>query len=389
MVGDPHPSDTQWVEGLWTAIPEPKARIRLCTGKDIRSALDEVATTLLRAPRRPAEHAVGNHAHEGPNGLDADGGPDSSQEHSRRTGPEQAGQSADPADHSSHAEHDERAAHDTHSGHAGHDMGMEVSGLPMADRGDDRDGLRLDQLHIPLGPALLDWPAGLVLRLSLQGDVIQEVRVELTRVLRCSSLPFWDEPWMRAAAGEQVTRGQAARRLCAAHLDSVGRLLAVAGWSTEAQRARAARDVALADWAASDVVAAVGPLVRRVGRSRTLRRLTYGLGELSTNAAATAGVSGPAWVAGGDVWSRLSLWLEEAAHSAALCDETRPLDTVQRRTGPRGTVGGTSPPSQALLDVLPCLLEGAEFAGARLILASLDPDIDELVPAGVAEVPHG
>ena len=38
----------------------------------------------------------------------------------------------------------------------------------MADRGDDRDGLRLDQLHLPLGPVLPDWPAGLVLRVITQ-----------------------------------------------------------------------------------------------------------------------------------------------------------------------------------------------------------------------------
>ncbi|MEK8142285.1 hypothetical protein NKH18_06705 [Streptomyces sp. M10(2022)] len=226
--------------------------------------------------------------------------------------------------------------------------------------------------------------------MTLQGDVIQQADVEQTRVLAGSRLPFWDEPWLRAAAGEHVGRGQAARRRCAAHLDSVGRLLAVAGWQAEAQRARAARDVALAGRAAGDVLGAVGPLVRRVGRSRTLRRLTIGLGELSTQTAAAAGVSGPALVADGDVWSRLTLWLDEAAGSAARCEETGPLEATRRRMGPRGAVGGTATASQALLDVLPRLLEGAEFAGARLIVASIDPDLDELPQAAaVAQVPHG
>ncbi|MFB7297891.1 MULTISPECIES: hypothetical protein [Streptomyces] len=269
-------------------------------------------------------------------------------------------------------------------------MGMEVAGLPMADRSDDRDGLRLDQLHVSLGPALLDWPAGLILHLSLQGDVIQRAHVEQTRVRTGSVPPFWDEPWLRAASGEQVSRGQAARRLCAAHLDSVGRLLAVAGWQAEARRARVARDVALAGRSADDVVAALRPLVRRVGRSRTLRWLTFGLGELGTEAAASAGLSGPALAAGGDVWDRLALWIEEAARSAALCDKTEPLDSARQHDGPRGIVGGDVPPSQALLDVLPRLLEGAEFAGARLIVASLDPDLDELVSSSVGgRAPHG
>ncbi|GAB2877798.1 hypothetical protein GCM10022245_11220 [Streptomyces mayteni] len=35
-----------------------------------------------------------------------------------------------------------------------------VAGIPLAERGDDRDGLRLDVLRLPLGPVLLDWPAG-------------------------------------------------------------------------------------------------------------------------------------------------------------------------------------------------------------------------------------
>ncbi|MFC7472312.1 hypothetical protein ACFQVA_39635 [Actinomadura keratinilytica] len=32
-----------------------------------------------------------------------------------------------------------------------HDTPMLVSGLPLADRADDRDGLRLDRLHVPFG----------------------------------------------------------------------------------------------------------------------------------------------------------------------------------------------------------------------------------------------
>lgn len=266
----------------------------------------------------------------------------------------------------------------------------EVPEPAMADRADDRDGLRLDQLHLPLGPALLDWPAGLVLRLAMQGDVIQRARVERTCAVPGSGPPFWDEPWLRAAAGERVFRGEAARRLCAAHLDSAGRLLAVAGWRAAARWARAARDAALAGRPAEDVVARVGPLVRRVGRSRTLRLLVAGLGELSTRDAIAAGVTGPALRAGGDVWDRLTRWLAEAARSAALCDETRALDVVQQWQGPRGVLDGPSPPSQALLNVIPRLLEGTEFAGARLIVASLDPDLDELVPARTPqEVPRG
>src|SRR5258708_27816729 len=65
-------------------------------------------------------------------------------------------------------------AHDSHD-MDGMDMGGMVmpAGLRMAGRGADRDGLKLDQLHVPLGPVLPDWPAGLVVHVTLQGDVVQ------------------------------------------------------------------------------------------------------------------------------------------------------------------------------------------------------------------------
>jgi hypothetical protein len=66
-----------------------------------------------------------------------------------------------------HGDHGDMA--DMHM--AGMRMGTgPVRGLPMAREGDDRVGLRLGRLHVPLGPVLPDWPAGLVMRLTLQGD---------------------------------------------------------------------------------------------------------------------------------------------------------------------------------------------------------------------------
>jgi hypothetical protein len=62
-------------------------------------------------------------------------------------------------------------------------------GLPMADLGDDRDRLRLDRLHVPLGPVLPDWPPGLVVRTVLQGDVIQEASADVLDA--GSGRPFW------------------------------------------------------------------------------------------------------------------------------------------------------------------------------------------------------
>lgn len=76
------------------------------------------------------------------------------------------------------------------------------------------------------------------------------------------------------------------------------------------------------------------PFARRVGRSPILR-----------------------WMTRGDVKDRLDGWLREIG--AALDGEAVP---------PRE-------PWEELLAVLPSLLEGAELAEARLIVASLDPDL--------------
>nr|WP_306663498.1 hypothetical protein [Streptomyces sabulosicollis] len=255
---------------------------------------------------------------------------------------------------------------------------MTVAGLPMAERADDRDELRLDRLHVPLGPALNDWPCGLILRVSLQGDLVQRADVEYVRVSTSQGGPFWDEPWLRAARGDHVTRGSAARRRCGAHLDSLGRFLAVIGWEDAAARSRRLRDDVLAGKPTDRLRAEALKLVRRVGRSRTLRWLVAGLGPLPAVRAHGLGVSGPALAADGDAYDRVRVWLEEVRRAVDGFGDTRPLEPDDLM-GPRGAVDAVRPPSHALLDALPELLRGVEFASTRVIVASLDPDIDELV----------
>lgn len=252
-------------------------------------------------------------------------------------------------------------------------------GLAMAERGDDRDGLTLDQLHVPLGPVLPAWPAGLVLRTTVQGDVLQDVRVAGHRRAGPADA-FWTAPWHRADTGHAVTIGEATRRRAGAHLDSLARVLTVVGWPDAACRARRVRDAVLASAPAAQVASAWFKLAGRLRRSRTLRWLTDGLGVLSSEEAAQAGVTGPALRASrasGDVSARWAIWLDEL-------DELLPhVDDVGRLTDdvepPRGQ-GGSAP----LLAVLPDLLEGTEFATARLIVASFDPDLAELTSEELA-----
>ncbi|MFD0473664.1 hypothetical protein ACFQ0B_39460 [Nonomuraea thailandensis] len=211
-------------------------------------------------------------------------------------------------------------------------------GLPMAGRGPDRDGLSLDRLHVPLGPILPDWPCGLVVETVLQGEVIQEATVRWLG----DAESFWREPWNRAAAGRPVTRGEAGRRRAAARLDSLGRLLSVAGWPTAAGHARTLRDRLLADTSRDTPAAPYGRFERRVRRSRTLRWMLRDVGT----------------AADGDAMSRVERWLATTRAAIGSIGDERPLDEER--------------PTRNTLD--PELLVGAELATARLIIASLDPD---------------
>jgi len=66
----------------------------------------------------------------------------------------------------------------------------------------------MDILHLRLGPVLADWPAGLVLWCSLQGDAIAGVDVETTDVFAAPQ---------RSAA------------MTAYRIDAAARLLSLAG----------------------------------------------------------------------------------------------------------------------------------------------------------------
>jgi hypothetical protein len=194
---------------------------------------------------------------------------------------------------------------------------VETSGdIPMADRAEDRDGLTLDQLHVPLGPALPLWPAGLIVHTRLQGDVIQHATVEVLTTGHHD--PFWES---------HVPR----------YLDSSARLLDLAGWTDAATLARRLRDGTLDGVQAT----ATQAWARRVRRSRTLRWLLTDVGP--------------------DALARLHHWLD------ALTQPTAALPGADE--------------TQRIVDALPTMLDGAELATARLIVASLDPDLDVLTHA--------
>lgn len=366
------------LERLWRDMPAPRARVHARTADEVEDALN-AGRALLGPP------AV-RHASAAP---PADAGGHREGDHGARERHEGDDQTPGHDGHDGHGDHGGHGGHDGHGGHGGGQTEM-PGGLPMAGQGADRDGLTLDQLHLPLGPFLADWPAGLTVRLVLQGDVVQRVDVdEPARPFDdAAAEAFWVQPWLRAASGEPVPVGEAVRRRAAAHLDSLGRLLAVAGWPAEAVRAWRLRDDLLSGAPRAAVAPRLERFTRRVGRSRTLAWLTRGIGVVTAQKAREAGVGGPAARAGGDVTSRYRQWLADIRHDLPRLEDPAPLD-VAVEDSPRGPWSAEHPPSAALIALLPRLLEGAELAAARLVVASLDPDPDELVSRGVVEVARG
>ena len=371
------------VDRLWQDLPAPRARVHVSGADEIEAALDAGQARLISPTGQRTQAQASVRA-----ARDDDGG--------RPHHQDSRGGEGDGAVGGRHHEHDDGEGdtgrrHGGHEGHGGHDGGeMEMpGGLPMAEQGEDRDGLELDRLHVPLGPLLADWPAGLTIRVTLQGDVVQEAAVE--EPLRSGSSgreAFWLQPWLRAAAGEPVSLGEAVRRRAAAHLDSLARLLSVAGWPAEAIAARRLRDDLLDGASGAAVVLRLERFARRVGRSRTLAWLTRGMGGVSVAEAREAGVSGPAARAGGDVTARYRQWLADIRGDVRRMEEPSPLRPAAEES-PRGCWSHHGPPSAALIALLPGLLRGAELAAARLIVASLDPDLDELAGARCEVKAHG
>ena len=355
VCGEPGPGLAEAIEGIWHQMPGPRVRVHVHAGHEVGARLDEAHTGLLDTDRhrrdaqqRPtasellAEQAGSRAESHGGHG-DTDHGSAGGHE-----GMDHEGQQGhEGMDHGSHEGMD-------HGGHAGMDHGgMEMSpgGIPLAEGGEDRDGLEMDVLQVRLGPVLPHWPAGLVLRCSLQGDVIVEAQAELV-----------DGPARHEGDVSGPARG----------IDNIASLLALAGWDDAAADARRIRDTALepGDGAAGSELER---LRRRVRRSWTLRWSLRGVRRLSDKEAHARRLPADAV---GDTYDRLMGMLDRAVAGVAA--------TAAGDTGTRTNDAGRT----LSTDHLAHLVMGLDLATARLVLASLD--IHELL-AGQAEheVSHG
>ncbi|WP_345573338.1 hypothetical protein [Nonomuraea rosea] len=291
---------------------------------------------------------------------------------------------------------------------------------------------------------------------------------------------FWGGPWRRDGG---VRRGEVERRRAAAHLDSLGRLLGVAGWAAAAREARGLRDrllagaaeVAGADGAAEvagvtegfgacggsqasqssqgsagsqgsggfaglggsegEVARDYARFARRVRRSKVLRWTLRGAGVIEP------GPGVPGWMRG-DALERCYRWIERAAVAIDELGDSEPgarsgdmspgpeagagaqaEEGAEARSGfgararagagagagaagpgvagvepvagaGPGTAGAESVAgagsegagwrgSAVAVAMLPGLLVGVELGVGRLIVASLDPDVDEVLDGTV------
>jgi hypothetical protein len=276
----------------WSQLPGPRARAAADDRTDVRAALDGALAT-LHDERRQRDDAAG------------------------RPSDPVTGPTAAPADEDDGPEDDMH--HD--------DMEMAPGGIPLAGSGGaDRDGLEMDVLSVPLGPVLPHWPAGLVLRCTLAGDVVVAARADV----------------LGAAEGARPP-SPSPSAFAAARLDRAAQLLTLAGRGADAATAVRLRDAVLAD----DAGAADGleRFRRHVRRSRLARWALGGTGSVDAGEHDL-----PAWVAG-TVHDRLMTMLDQAQ--------------------PAGHGSAMQPPGTPV-DRLPALVDGLEIGAVRMLVTSLD-----------------
>lgn len=302
-------------------------------------------------------------------------------------------------------------------------------GRPLAGRAEDRDGLKLDQLLLRVGPFLPVLPEGLVLEVRLQGDVIQEVGVGENpfeegagsdpRGMAFPASPgSADLALFLAALRVPVAIAELELARARHHLRWLGHTLRVHGLTALGRRVLALSARARADSTDSSIVLAtaeVAELRRSLERNFTLAWVTRGIGRLSADqlaavdggpVARAAGIerderlADPAYLAlgfkpvvhtRGDALARWRLRLHEAEQSLRLVEIAGDsMTTVTGAVeGPIGPLGRGPAPSSRLLALLPDLLRGLEWGDAVVALLSLDLDLREaaLTPPGSGTAP--
>lgn len=268
-------------------------------------------------------------------------------------------------------------------------------GRPMAERADDRDGLKLDYLPVRIGPLFAPLPVGLALDVKLQGDVIQGAAFENLADASTDGTSIFHRALRVAVLIRDLELARAR-----SHLEWLSDAVAVAGAASLSERIlRLAQQVAPGD---GDAIRAVERTLRRRGFFDWSMR---GVGVLKTNA--LEGVSGPVARASGlsidartkeaayerlgfepltqDAGDAAARWIQRVREAAQALDLAGQAGDA--RTGgsgaiesPRGLLTDGAGPSTATARLVPSLVVGMEFGEAVATVVSLDLDMSEAQP---------
>ncbi len=272
-------------------------------------------------------------------------------------------------------------------------------GRPMAEVAPDRDGLRLDQLTVRIGPFFARFPTGLVLEILLQGDVVQQAHVvgapdAGTPVEAHVRTPFHEA--LDAPVPVSLLELERAR----SHLRSIASALVAHQLPSLARRV-----LRFANNVHPDQSEDVQRMHRLLRRSQLLGWATRGVGSIpadrleGTATGPVARASGvdqderttdPAYLglgfepvvhAGGDARARITQRLAEAHQALQLAGRAgdRRHDPEAPLESPRGRLAVGDLPAQRLLPLLPAVLEGMEWGDAVSTVVSLDLDTDEVL----------
>ena len=296
-------------------------------------------------------------------------------------------------------------------------------GRPLAGRADDRDGLKLDQILVRVGPFLPPFPPGLLLEVKLQGDVIQEVTIPDTDAGDAvspgddgpSADPNWDRHAPRPAESEDSPFTSALTRPVPIAELELARARHHLAWLAEALRvagleAYGLRVLKLAFGLDLDSAASIDALERWLRRNLSLRWGTSGVGPV-TRAQAEGLPGGPVARASGDdrdarsldpaytrigfgpvvrdegdALARWRLRVAEARQSLLLAkrsgaSESTPSGVTE---GPRGPIAAGASHSAGLVALLPEVLVGMEWGDAVTTVVSLDIGVLERTVRRVA-----
>jgi len=256
--------------------------------------------------------------------------------------------------------------------------------IAMAMMDDIRDGLKLDSLSFTLGPFFPLLPAGLVLELTLQGDVIQMA------MIKAKPYPVSVPPLFLQALDRPVPIAALEIERARHHLRRLAQLFNLAGLHALALRT-------LGEAQTLQAGDRLPQLRKRLHRSGLLHAMPAKLGVLDREQARSLG--GPAARAAGlkhdarerdphyrqlgfdvktqqygDYPARLLQWLDETEQALALATDAQRQDlhtSLDQIETPLGMLSRESQPMD-MSSVLADLLPGLEWGEAMAVIASLD-----------------